>query len=78
MTKGDADPDLVLASVLRRMREERGLAREAVAFAAGVSTGSLTRIELGQSIPSWTTVRAVIAALEVSLEELGAEVEASE
>jgi transcriptional regulator with XRE-family HTH domain len=71
-------PDPALASALRGLREARGLTREALAFHAGVTTGSLARIELGQSSPSWDTVRKVAMALEISLVELAKAVEARE
>jgi len=67
-----------LGAALRRVREERGVSREVVAFHAGVTTGTLARLELGQSDPSWSTIRAVAAALELSLSELAAAVEAQE
>ncbi|HTW42511.1 MAG TPA: helix-turn-helix transcriptional regulator [Solirubrobacteraceae bacterium] len=69
-------PDLALAAVLRRLRVERGSTQEALAYRAGITTGSLARIELGQATPAWTTVRRIAAALEVTLVELAAEVEA--
>lgn len=42
-----AQPDPILGAVLRRLREKKGLTREATAFRAGVATVSLARIELG-------------------------------
>ena len=69
-------PDHALAAALRRLREERGLAQEALAFRSGVSTGAIARIELGQSSPAWVTVRALTEALDVTLAEFGAAVEA--
>jgi transcriptional regulator with XRE-family HTH domain len=54
------------------------MAREAVAFRAGVSTGAVARIELGQSSPAWVTVRQIAKALDVSLAELAAAVEDQE
>jgi transcriptional regulator with XRE-family HTH domain len=68
--------DPALARALRRLREERGLAQEALAFASGVSTGTIARIETGQSSPAWTTVRALARGMGVTLVELGAAVEA--
>jgi transcriptional regulator with XRE-family HTH domain len=53
------------------------LTLEAVAFRAGVTTGSVARLELGQSVPSWDTVRQIARALEVRLVELAAAVEAA-
>jgi transcriptional regulator with XRE-family HTH domain len=70
-------PDPALASVLRRLRVERGTTQEALAYRSGITTGSLARIELGQASPAWTTVREIATALDVSMVELAAEVEAS-
>lgn len=70
-------PDPALAAVLRRLRLERGSTQEALAYRSGITTGSLARIELGQASPAWTTVRRIAAALDVSLVELAAAVEAA-
>lgn len=69
-------PDPALAATLRRLREERGITREALAFKTGITTGSLARIELGQSVPGWDTVRLLVKALDITLAELGKAVEA--
>lgn len=71
-------PDQGLASALRRLRTERGLTQEAVAHAAGLTTSGYARAELGQSSPSWETIRAIIDALGVSLAELAAAIEAQQ
>ncbi len=68
-------PDPALAVALRKFREKRGLTQEALAFHAGITTGSLARIELAQSAPAWDTVRKIVSALDVTLVELGAAVE---
>jgi transcriptional regulator with XRE-family HTH domain len=68
-------PDPALAGTLRRLREERGITREALAFKTGITTGSLARIELGQSVPGWDTVRLLVKALDITLAELGEAVE---
>ena len=60
---------------IRKLREERGLTREVVAFHAGITTGSLARIELAQSAPAWSTVLQVAGALDVRLVELARRVE---
>jgi transcriptional regulator with XRE-family HTH domain len=70
-----ARADAALAGVLRDLREGQGRSQEAVAHAAGIAVNSLRRIEYGQSNPTWTTVRALAVALEVSLAELGRQVE---
>lgn len=70
-----AAPDRALAATVRRMREERGLAREALAFRAGLTAGALARIELAQAVPRWNTVRRIADALGVDMVELSAAVE---
>jgi len=57
------------------MREERGIAREALAFRAGLTAGALARIELAQAIPRWNTVRGIADALGIDMVELSAAVE---
>jgi transcriptional regulator with XRE-family HTH domain len=69
-------PDPALGAVLHRLREERGLTQEGMAFRAGITTGTYARIELGQATPAWSTVRRIAEALGVSLVELVAAVEA--
>jgi transcriptional regulator with XRE-family HTH domain len=61
--------DQALAQVLRELRESQGRSQESLAHAAGIAVNSLRRIEYGQSNPTWTTVRAIVAALEIPLEE---------
>jgi transcriptional regulator with XRE-family HTH domain len=69
-------PDPALAATVRRLREERGITREALAFRTGVTTGTLARIELAQSVPGWDTVRLLAEALDITLAEFGEAVEA--
>jgi transcriptional regulator with XRE-family HTH domain len=71
-----AAPDPALAAVLRRLREDRAITQEALAFHAGVTTGSISRIELAQAAPAWATVRSIARALDVGMGELGSAVEA--
>ncbi len=71
-----ASTDNALGVVLRQLREERGESQEVVAFHAGITAGTLARLELGQSDPSWTTICAVAQALGVSLRDLATAVEA--
>jgi transcriptional regulator with XRE-family HTH domain len=68
-------PDPALARTLRRMRGERGLTREALAFRSGITVGSLARIELGQAGPGWDTVRLLAKGLDIGMVELSAAVE---
>jgi transcriptional regulator with XRE-family HTH domain len=68
-------PDPALAAAIRRLREERHVTREGLAFQAGITTGALARIELGRTTPGWDTVRLLVRALDITLVELGAMVE---
>lgn len=65
-----------LGATVRQLREERGLSREVLAVAAGLTTGTLARLELGQSDPAWSTILAVADALKLTIAELAAAVEA--
>jgi transcriptional regulator with XRE-family HTH domain len=68
-------PDPALAVALRRLREDHGMAQEALAFRSGIPTGAIARIELGQASPAWVTVSLITDALGVSLVELATAVE---
>ncbi len=72
-----AKPDPALAASIRRLREERGITREALAMRAGVTNGTLARIELAQSSPSWDTVCRIATALDLSVYRLAEAVEAA-
>jgi transcriptional regulator with XRE-family HTH domain len=69
-------PDPVLSDVLRRLREDRGLTLEALAFKSGVSISSLGRIELGRTSAARATVVQIADALGISMGKLGAAVDA--
>jgi transcriptional regulator with XRE-family HTH domain len=71
-----AAPDLRLASVIVRLREERGMTQEDLAYASGVSIGALSRIERGLNDPHWTTFVLLAAGLGLSLVELVRAIEA--
>lgn len=68
-------PDLALAGTLRSMRVERGDTQEDLAHRAGLTVAAFARIERGHANPTWTTVRRIAVALEVSLADLAAAVE---
>jgi transcriptional regulator with XRE-family HTH domain len=72
-----SQPDSALAATLRRLREERGMTREALAFHSGITVGSLARIELAQAVPGWDTVRVLATALGLGMVDLSAAVEAA-
>jgi transcriptional regulator with XRE-family HTH domain len=71
-------PDPALATVIRLMRERRGLTQEELAHASGSTMGTVARTELGQSVPGWDTVRMLARALDVSMVELCVAVEAED
>ncbi len=70
-------PDPPLAAAIRRLRERRGITREALAYRAGITVGALARIELAQAAPRWDTVSCLVAALGLSLAQLAHAVEVS-
>lgn len=55
---------------MKRLRERRGTTQEALAYEAGITTGTLSQLERGISNPSWGTLKAVTRALDVSMIEL--------
>jgi transcriptional regulator with XRE-family HTH domain len=68
-----ADP--VLAGLLKRLREERGITQEQLAFEAGITASALSRIERGLNNPGWGTVSQITKALGIRLAELAADYE---
>ncbi len=71
-------PDQSLAKVLRQLRTERGFSQERLGNAAGLTGSGYGRIESGTSAPGWSTVRAIIQTLDVTLQQLAKAVEAEE
>jgi transcriptional regulator with XRE-family HTH domain len=59
-------PDQTLASVLRRLRQEREITQEALAFHANITVSTLARIERGVSNPTWTTLLKIADALDIT------------
>lgn len=78
MPKRSARADPALGEVLRDLRDKSGRSQEDVAIHAGLTSGTLGRIELGQTSPEWRTVRDIAAELGVSLAELAKAVERAE
>ncbi len=65
------EPQPALGKAIRQLREKRGATQEALAYEAGITTGTLSLIERGQSNPAWGTVKAIAAALGIPMGELG-------
>lgn len=65
------EPQPALGKAIRQLREKRGATQEALAFEAGVTTGTLSLIERGQSNPAWGTVKAIARTLGLSMGGIG-------
>lgn len=65
-----AQPDAALAALLKRLRKEREITQEQLAFDAGITASALSRIERGLNDPGWTTVTRIANALGISLVDL--------
>lgn len=68
-------PSRALATVIRQLREDRGVTQEDLAHEAGITTGTLSKIERGLANPSWTTVERIARALGTSVARLAASAE---
>jgi transcriptional regulator with XRE-family HTH domain len=64
-----------LARTVRRLREQAATTQEDLAHEAGITTGTLSKIERADSNPSWTTIERIARALKISLVELAQAVE---
>lgn len=62
--------DPALAAAVKQLREERDIRQEDLAYKAGITVSSLSRIERGLNSPGWITVSKIIDALGVSFGEL--------
>jgi transcriptional regulator with XRE-family HTH domain len=58
------------------LRKQRGHTQEDLAHAAGLTVTAYARIERGSANPTWTTVRRIADALDVTLSDLGRAVDA--
>jgi transcriptional regulator with XRE-family HTH domain len=68
-------PDPKLAGAIRALRNDRGRTQEEVAYAAGLTSSSYSRIERGLTNPAWTTVQKIATALGITPAELAAAAE---
>ena len=71
-------PDPALGQAIRQMREQRGQTQEELASAAGITFGTVNRLESAKSAPAWATVRALLDALDHSLADLAKAIDAAE
>ncbi len=63
-------PQPALGKAVRQLRRERGVSQEALAYEAGVTSGTLSLIERGRSNPTWGTVKGIASALDIDIAEL--------
>lgn len=62
--------DQTLARAIKRLRVERGITQESLAFQAEVTIATLSRIERGVTNPAWPTLRKIANALAITPVEL--------
>jgi transcriptional regulator with XRE-family HTH domain len=67
---GPDQPQPALGEAVRQLREDRGVTQERLAQDAGVTTGTVSLVERGQSNPSWGTVKAIAQGLKTPLADL--------
>jgi transcriptional regulator with XRE-family HTH domain len=65
-------PQPALGKALRQMRLEKGVSQEALAYEAGVTSGTLSLIERGRTNPTWGTVKGISAALSATVADVAA------
>jgi transcriptional regulator with XRE-family HTH domain len=65
------DHDHALGAAIRVLRQNAGLTQEGLAHAAGLTFGTVARIELAQATPRWASIRAIVEALGATWSELG-------
>jgi transcriptional regulator with XRE-family HTH domain len=70
--------DPALGQSIRQMREQRRQTQEELASAAGITFGTVNRLESAKSAPAWATVRALLDALDYSLADLAKAIDTAE
>lgn len=68
-------PSEALAIAIRQLREDQGITQEDLAHDAGITTGTLSKIERCLANPSWTTVERIAGALGTSVARLATSAE---
>lgn len=71
-----AQLDMPLGEVVRRLRLERGITQEQLAYASHIQVGHISRLENGRGNPRLSTLEALAASLGLALHELLAAAEA--
>jgi DNA-binding XRE family transcriptional regulator len=69
----ESRPDPKLAAYIKRHREAAGTTQEDLAHSADIALSTLQAIEAGRREPGWSTVGAILAALDLTLSDLEGE-----
>jgi transcriptional regulator with XRE-family HTH domain len=69
---------LVLGGALRALRKEAGMTQEQLAERLGVDPTFVGRLERGQRGAHWRTIRRILTALDASISDFAAAIEAAE
>lgn len=69
------EPEVAFGLVLRRLRKERGLSQETLAFEAGIERNYISLLELGRNSASVKMIFRLAPVLGVSVSELMGKVE---
>jgi transcriptional regulator with XRE-family HTH domain len=69
--------DQTLPTVIKRLRAERGITQEEMAFRADVTIATLSRVERGVTNPAWPTLVKIAEALGIAPVDLIAAAEAA-
>jgi DNA-binding XRE family transcriptional regulator len=72
-----SNPQPALGAAIRKLRGARKATQETVAQDAGITVAHLSKIERGQTNPTWGTVKGIAAALSVTMSKLAQLDEAS-
>jgi transcriptional regulator with XRE-family HTH domain len=69
------DTRAAVGKAVRHFRLERDETQEALAHKAGITVGHLSKIERGQANPTWETLEAIAAGLDISVSDLAKQAE---
>ena len=69
---------LILGDALRALRKDAGMTQEQIAERLGVDPTFVGRLERGQRGAHWRTIRRILAALDTSVSDFAAAIDAAE
>lgn len=72
------EDQLVLGDALRALRKKAGMTQEQLAERLGVDPTFVGRLERGQRGAHWRTIRRILTALDASVSDFAASIEAAE